>query len=136
MPPRGNRLACTVKSVDGAQGSFDVYPGEHARQRLRIDPMKWDRPTDKPIQEGAFTVIGDMGMTGQIIVVNSYQWNARWRDDQAGELLLRRDPVGQEPLQGHRGRADDAEARQVRQIGQVHISLRPSVKAGGREMCT
>ena len=28
MPPRGNRLAGSLRSIDGCQGSFDAYPGE------------------------------------------------------------------------------------------------------------
>jgi hypothetical protein len=76
MPPRGNRLICTVKSVDGAQGSYDVYPGEQPNSVARVDPIKWSKPTEKPIVEAAFTVMGDFGMTGQIVLVNQYQWRA------------------------------------------------------------
>jgi hypothetical protein len=76
MPPRGNRLACSVRSVDGCIGSFDVYPGEQPNSVARIEPVKWDREPGKEIQEGAFTLIGDMGMTGQVILVNQYQWRA------------------------------------------------------------
>ena len=76
MPPRGNRLACTLKTVDGVQGSFDAYPGEQPNSIAKVDPVKWSKETDKPVLEGAFTVIGDMGMTGQVILVNQYQWRA------------------------------------------------------------
>ena len=76
MPPRGNRLACTLRSVDGAQGTFDAYVGEQPGSVSRVDPVKWNKPTDKPVLEGAFTVIGDLGMTGQVILVNQYQWRA------------------------------------------------------------
>jgi hypothetical protein len=54
MPPRGNRLACTLKSVDGAQGSFDVHPGEQPSSVSKIDPVKWNKETDKPVLEGAW----------------------------------------------------------------------------------
>jgi hypothetical protein len=76
MPPRGNRLACSVRSLDGCLGSYDVYPGEQPNSVAKVDPIKWDREPQKGIQEGAFTVIGDMGMTGQVILVNHYQWRA------------------------------------------------------------
>lgn len=76
MPPRGTRLACSVRAVDGALGTYDVYPGEQPMSVSRIDPVRWDRPTDKPVLEGAFTLIGDLGMTGQVILVNQYQWRA------------------------------------------------------------
>jgi hypothetical protein len=76
MPPRGNRLACSVRSMDGCTGSYDVYPGEQPNTIARVEPVKWDRAPQREIQEGAFTLIGDMGMTGQLIVVNSYQWRA------------------------------------------------------------
>src|SRR5687767_361791 len=58
MPPRGNRLACTLRSVDGAQGTFDAYAGEQPGSISRVDPVKWNKRTDKPVLEGAFTVIG------------------------------------------------------------------------------
>lgn len=74
MPPRGNRLACSVRSLDGCLGSYDVYPGEQPNTIAKVDPVKWDREPQKAIQEGAFTLIGDMGMTGQVILVNHYQW--------------------------------------------------------------
>jgi hypothetical protein len=76
MPPRGNRLACSIRSVDGCVGSYDVYPGEQPNSVARIDPVKWDRPPQKEIQQATFTLIGDMGMTGQLILVNQYQWRA------------------------------------------------------------
>ena len=38
--------------------------------------ISWNKPPEKPVQEGAFTVIGDLGMTGQVILVNQYQWRA------------------------------------------------------------
>lgn len=76
MPPRGSRLACTLKSVDGCQGSFDVTPGEQPNSVASVGEISWNKPTEKPVQEGAFTVIGDLGMTGQVILVNQYQWRA------------------------------------------------------------
>ena len=77
MPPRGQRLACMVKSMDGCQGTFDVYPGEAQKSIARIDEITWDKQPQKPgIQEAMFTIIGDMGMTGQLIRLNSYQWQA------------------------------------------------------------
>jgi hypothetical protein len=76
MPPRGSRLACSLRSVDGCQGSFDVLPGEQPGSVSRVDPVKWDKTPEKEVQEGHFTVIGDLGMTGQVILVNQYQWRA------------------------------------------------------------
>ena len=76
MPPRGSRLICTLKTVDGCQGSFDVTPGEQPGSVATVSPDAWNKAPEKPVQEGAFTVIGDLGMTGQVILVNSYQWRA------------------------------------------------------------
>ena len=77
MPPRGQRLACMVKSMDGCQGTFDVPPGTAEKSIAEIGPITWDKPPEKPgIQEAMFTIIGDMGMTGQLIRLNSYQWAA------------------------------------------------------------
>ena len=76
MPPRGNRLACSLRTQDGCHGAFDAYPGEQPGSISRVEAVKWDKPPAKPVQEGAFTVIGDLGMTGQVILVNQYQWRA------------------------------------------------------------
>ena len=77
MPPRGNRLACSLHTVDGAQGSFDVFPGEQPNSIAKVEPVKWNKPVDKPVvKQGAFSVIGEMGMTGQVILVNQSQWDA------------------------------------------------------------
>ena len=76
MPPRGNRLACSVKAVDGAVGSFDVFPGEEENSVSRVEPIKWNKETAGIVSEGAFSLIGDLGMTGRVILVNQYQWRA------------------------------------------------------------
>jgi hypothetical protein len=76
MPPRGSRLVCTLKSVDGCQGTFDVTPGEQPNSVATVGEVAWDKSPTKPVLEGAFTVIGDLGMTGQVILVNQYQWRA------------------------------------------------------------
>jgi len=76
MPPRGSRLACTLKTIDGCQGSFDVTPGEQPNSIAAVGEINWNKTPGKPVQEGAFTVIGDLGMTGQVILVNQYQWRA------------------------------------------------------------
>jgi hypothetical protein len=76
MPPRGNRLACSLRSEDNCQGTFDVTPGEQPGSVAQIDPVKWDRAPQKPVIEGTFTVIGDFGMTGQVILLNQSQWQA------------------------------------------------------------
>ena len=76
MPPRGTRLACSLRSQDNCSGSFDVFPGEQPGSISRVDPVKWDRPPQKPVLEGHFSVIGELGMTGQVILINQYQWRA------------------------------------------------------------
>ena len=76
MQPRGSRLACSLRSIDGSGGSFDVYPGEAPMSIARVDPINWDKPPEKEVQRGAFSVIGEMGMTGTVVVLNQYQWRA------------------------------------------------------------
>src|ERR1700694_4826759 len=76
MPPRGNRLACSLKTVDGAQGRYDVIPGEQPNSIAKIEPVRWNKQTSGAVLEGAFTVFGEMGTTGQVILVNQYQWRA------------------------------------------------------------
>ena len=74
MPPRGTRLACILRSLDGCNGSYDVIPGEQPNSIARIEPVKWDKPPQKGVQQGAFTIIGEFGMTGQVVVLNQQQW--------------------------------------------------------------
>jgi hypothetical protein len=76
MPPRGNRLACSIRTEDGAIGSFDAFPGEQPGSVERIDPVKWNKPPAGAVLEGAFSVIGEMGMTGQVVLVKQAQWQA------------------------------------------------------------
>jgi hypothetical protein len=76
MPPRGSRLACSLRTEDPCHGSFDVTPGEQPGSVAAVGPVKWDKPPQKPVVEGAFSVIGELGMTGQVILVNQAQWQA------------------------------------------------------------
>ena len=76
IKPRGQRLACSLRSIDGSIGAYDAYPGEKAKSVSRVDPVKWDKPPQKEVMEAAFSVIGEMGMTGHIIRLNQYQWRA------------------------------------------------------------
>ena len=79
MKPRGQRLACSLKTVDGCIGSYDVLPGEAAKSIAKVGPVKWDRPPQKEVQEASFTLIGEMGMTGTLIRANQNQWRALTR---------------------------------------------------------
>ena len=76
MPPRGQRLACSLKTVDGCVGAFDVFPGEAPKSIARASPVHWDREPAKEVLEAAFSIIGDMGMTGHMVRVNQIQWRA------------------------------------------------------------
>lgn len=74
MPPRGSRLACSLTSADGCNGSYDVHPGEKPGSLAKVEPVRWDKPPQGPVQQGAFSVIGEMGMTGQVVVLKQEQW--------------------------------------------------------------
>ena len=76
MPPRGSRLACTLKTTDGAHGSFDAFPGEQPGSVSKVEPVRWNKPGDAPVAEAMFSLIGEMGMTGQVILVKQSQWRA------------------------------------------------------------
>src|SRR6267142_3932027 len=76
MPPRGNRLACSLRTVDGANGSFDAFPGEQPDSVARVDPVNWNKEPAGAVVQGAFSLIGEMGMTGKVILVNQDQWRA------------------------------------------------------------
>mgnify|MGYP003351498959 CR=1 FL=1 len=74
--PRGERLACSLKSLDGCIGAYSVYPGEAPRSVAKVEDVVWNKPPEKEVSEGAFSVIGDMGMTGRVLIINTYQWRA------------------------------------------------------------
>ncbi len=76
MEPRGNRLACALKTIDGCIGTYDAYPGTAPKSVARVDPVKWDKPPQKEVMEASFSIIGDLGMTGAIVRLNQYQWRA------------------------------------------------------------
>lgn len=76
MKPRGSRLACSLRTSDGAKGVYSVYPGEAPKTLGMIEPVAWDRAPDGQVLQGAFTVIGEMGMTGQIILLDQEKWRA------------------------------------------------------------
>ena len=76
MKPRGERLACSLKSLDGCMGAYSVYPGEAPKSIAKIEEIVWNNPPQKDVSEGAFSVIGEMGMTGRVLVLNTYQWRA------------------------------------------------------------
>jgi hypothetical protein len=76
MPPRGSRLACTLRTVDGCIGAYSAYPGDAPKSISSVEPVKWDKEPQKDVLQGAFSVIGELGMTGQVMLVNQYQWRA------------------------------------------------------------
>ncbi len=76
MKPRGGRLACALRTVDGCVGAYDAFPGEAPKSIAKVDPVNWDKPPQKEVMEASFSIIGEMGMTGHIIRLNQYQWRA------------------------------------------------------------
>jgi len=74
--PRGSRVACSLRTSDGANGVFSVYPGTEAKTLDRKDEIKWDKTPTGPVTQGVFTIIGEMGMTGQVILLDQAKWDA------------------------------------------------------------
>ena len=76
MEPRGQRLAASLRTMDGAIGAFSAYPGTTPKSIAKVDPVEWNKPPEKPVHECHFSTIGDLGMTGRVIMLNQYQWRA------------------------------------------------------------
>jgi len=76
VKPRGTRIACSLRSADGANGVYSVLPGGEAKSVGTIEPVKWDKPPAGPVVQGVFTIIGEMGMTGQVILLDQVKWEA------------------------------------------------------------
>lgn len=76
MHPRAQRLACSLRSIDGCTGTYSVLPGSEPRSIEAVEPVVWDRPAEREVQQAMFTLIGEMGMTGTLLLLNQYQWRA------------------------------------------------------------
>jgi len=76
MPPRGNRLVCTLRTADGAQAIYDVQAGEQPNSVGKVDPVKWNKASDKPVVSASFVIIGELGLTGKAHQLNEEQWHA------------------------------------------------------------
>lgn len=76
MTPKGVRLGCLLKTLDGCTGSFSVFPGEAPKSVSSVEPVAWDMTPGKDVREASFFVVGDMGMTGVLVLLNSEQWRA------------------------------------------------------------
>ena len=76
MEPRGERLACTLRTLDRCQGTFSVYAGRQPGTLGEIEPVAWSQPPKREVLEAVFTLFADISMTGRIIMLNQYQWRA------------------------------------------------------------
>jgi len=76
MPPRGNRLVCTLRTTDGAQAIYDVHAGEQPNSIGKVDAVKWNKATDKPVVSASFVIIGGLGLTGKAHQLDEQQWRA------------------------------------------------------------
>jgi hypothetical protein len=74
--PRGSRVACSLRSSDGANCVYSAFPGAQPKTIANVEPVKWDRPPTGPVVQGVFTIIGEMGMTGQVILLDQAKWEA------------------------------------------------------------
>ena len=74
MTPKGARLGCSLKTLDGCTGTFSVFPGESAKSIASVEAVTWDRDPGEEVREASFFVVGDMGMTGILVLLNTQQW--------------------------------------------------------------
>ena len=79
MTPKGVRLGCQLKTLDGCTGTYSVFPGEAPKSISRVEPVAWDRTPSQDVREASFFVVGDMGMTGVLVLLTSEQWRALTR---------------------------------------------------------
>src|SRR3954454_6961282 len=77
MPPRGNRLVCTLRTADGAQAIYDVHAGEQPNSVGKVEAVKWNKASDKPVATASFVIIGDLGLTGKAHQLNGEPWSPR-----------------------------------------------------------
>jgi hypothetical protein len=83
MKPRGERIACMVETADGARGVYSVFAGSEPQSIDRIDPVEWgEKKPSGRVKLAMFSVIAEMGMTGQTIRITGPEWLALMRTDQ------------------------------------------------------
>ncbi len=97
MPPRGNRLVCTLRTADGAQAIYDVHAAEQPGSVGDVDAVKWNKASDKPVVSASFVIIGDLGLTGKAHQLDEQQWRAltlaKLEPFYYGAILWDRDPL-------------------------------------------
>jgi len=74
MTPKGVRLGCLLKTLDGCTGTYSVFPGEAPKSIASVEPVTWDRTPGQDVREARFFVVGDMGMTGTLVLLTAEQW--------------------------------------------------------------
>jgi hypothetical protein len=79
--PRGSRVACSLRTGDGATGVYSVFPGEQPKTLGNVEAVKWDKQPTGPVTQAVFTIIGEMGMTGQVILLDQAKWEALKKAD-------------------------------------------------------
>jgi len=67
---------CTLRTADGAQAIFDVHAGEAPNSVGKVDAVKWNKASDKPVVSASFVIIGDLGLTGKAHQLDEQQWRA------------------------------------------------------------
>lgn len=77
MKPRGERIACMIETDDGTRGVFSVHAGAEPHSVERVDPVEWgnENPSGN-VKLAMFSLVGEMGMTGQIVRVTGEEWAA------------------------------------------------------------
>ena len=59
IKPRGERLVCSLKSLDGSVGAYSVFPGAEPKSIARVEDVVWDKAPAKDVMQGSFSVIGE-----------------------------------------------------------------------------
>jgi hypothetical protein len=65
-----------LRTTDGAQAIYDVHAGEQPNSIGKVDAVKWNKATDKPVVSASFVIIGGLGLTGKAHQLDEQQWRA------------------------------------------------------------
>ena len=69
------RPLITEKGQHQSTGHHRAYPFE-VNPWASKDEIKWDKTPTGPVVQGVLTIIGEMGMTGQVILLDQAKWDA------------------------------------------------------------
>ena len=69
----GGLASLTIRSLAQSLGSKPMSVYHYVASK---DEIKWDKTPTGQVVQGVFTIISEMGMTGQVVLLDQTKWDA------------------------------------------------------------